>query len=62
MTQLVEALRYSRVVGSIPAGSLKLFINILAALWSGADADSNRNWYQEYFLGGEGGRCVGLRT
>ena len=26
----------------------------------GVDSDSNRNEYQEYFLGGEGGRCVGL--
>ena len=23
--------------------------------------DCNRNEYQEYFLGGEGGRCVGLK-
>jgi hypothetical protein len=23
---------------------------------------SNRNEYQEYFLGGKGGRCVGLTT
>jgi len=26
------------------------------------DSDSNRNVYHEYFLGGEGGRCVGLTT
>ena len=24
------------------------------------DTDSNRNEYQEYFLGGKGGRCVSL--
>jgi len=24
------------------------------------DSASNRNEYQEYFLGGKGGRCVGL--
>jgi len=26
----------------------------------GVDSASNRNKYQEYFLGGKGGRCVGL--
>jgi len=26
------------------------------------DSASNRNEYQEYFLGGEGGQCVGLTT
>jgi len=26
----------------------------------GFDSASNRNEYQEYFLGGKGGRCVGL--
>jgi hypothetical protein len=28
----------------------------------GVDSVSNRNDYQEYFLGGKGGRCVGLIT
>jgi len=28
----------------------------------GFDSASNRNWYQEYFTGGEGGWCVGLTT
>jgi hypothetical protein len=28
----------------------------------GVDAASNRNEYQESFLGGKGGRCVGLTT
>ena len=28
----------------------------------GVDSASNRNEYQEYFLGGKGGRCVGLTT
>jgi hypothetical protein len=28
----------------------------------GVDSASNRNEYQEYFLGGKGGRCVGLKT
>jgi len=26
------------------------------------DSASNRNEYQEYFLGGKGGRCIGLTT
>ena len=26
----------------------------------GFDSASNRNEYQEYFLGGKGGRCIGL--
>jgi len=26
----------------------------------GVDSASNRNEYQEYFLGGKGGRCIGL--
>jgi hypothetical protein len=26
------------------------------------DSDSSRHEYQEYFLGGKGGRCVGLTT
>ena len=28
----------------------------------GVDSASNRNEYQEYFLGGKGGQCVGLTT
>jgi len=28
----------------------------------GVDSASNGNEYQEYFLGGKGGRCVGLTT
>ena len=28
----------------------------------GVGSASNRNEYQEYFLGGKGGRCVGLTT
>jgi hypothetical protein len=28
----------------------------------GVDSASNRNGYQEYFLGGKGGRCVRLTT
>jgi len=28
----------------------------------GINSASNRNEYQEYFMGGKGGRCVGLTT
>jgi len=28
----------------------------------GVDSASNRNEYQEYFLGSKGGRCVGLTS
>jgi len=28
---------------------------------SGVETDSNRNEYQEYFVWGKGGRCVGLK-
>jgi len=28
----------------------------------GVDSASNRNEYQEYFLGGKGGWCIGLTT
>jgi hypothetical protein len=44
--------------------SLELSIDIFlpAALWSWGDSASNRNEYQKYFLGGKGGRCLGLTT
>jgi len=36
----------------------------LTSIWPhygpGVDSASNRNEYQEYFLGGNGGRCIGL--
>jgi len=42
--------------------SLEFFIDIIlpVALWPLSDSASNRNEYQEYFLWGKGGRCVGL--
>ena len=67
VVQLVEALRYkSEGRGfDFPMVSLEFFINIIlpAALWPmGVDSASNRNEYQEYFLGGKGGRCLRLTT
>jgi hypothetical protein len=38
--------------------SLEFFIDIIVSV----DSASNRNEYQECFLGGKGGRCVGLTT
>jgi len=40
------------------------FIDIIlpAKLWPCSDSASNRNEYQEHFLGVKGGRCVGLTT
>ena len=44
-----------------PMVSLEFFIERLH-YDPGVDSASNRNEYQEYFLGGKGGRCVGLTT
>ena len=43
------------------SGYMYLFFDIiLSSLYGpGVASDSNRNEYQEYFLGGKGGRCVG---
>jgi hypothetical protein len=62
--QLVEALRYK------PEGrgffSRWCHWNFSLTFWPhydpGVDSASNRNEYQEYFLGGKGGRCVWLMT
>ena len=54
-----------KVAGSIPAGVSGFFIDIRSfrSHYSpGVDSASNRNEYQEYFLGGKGGRCVRLTT
>jgi hypothetical protein len=42
--------------------SLALFIDIilLAALWPWGQKASNRNEYQEYFLGIKASQCIGL--
>jgi len=44
--------------------SLEFFIDIIlpAALGPGVDSASNRNEYQEYFLGGKAGGCISLTT
>ena len=54
-----------KVAGSIPAGVSGFFIAIKSFRSHydpGVDSASNRNEYQEHFLGGKGGRCVRLTT
>ena len=50
--QLVEALRY-KPEGRFPIMSSEFFIDIIIPAF-------NKNKYQEYFLGGKGGRCLVL--
>ena len=54
-----------KVAGSISAGVSGFFIDIKSFrshYGPVVDSASNRNEYQEYFLGGKGGRCVRLTT
>jgi hypothetical protein len=53
-----------KVAGSIPDGVTGIFQSqsFLPHYGPGVDSVSNRNEYQGYFLGGNGGRCVGLTT
>ena len=47
-----------KVAGSIPAGAS----GFRSHCGPGVDSASNRNEYQEYFLGVKGGRCIRLTT
>ena len=62
---LMHCATSQKVVGSIPDGVIGIF-HLTRSFWPhhgpGVDSASNRNEYQEYFLGGKGGRCVGLTT
>jgi hypothetical protein len=61
--QLVEARRYGRkVMGSIPDGVIGIFHSFRPHYGPGVNSASNRNEYQEYFLWGKSGWCVGLTT
>ena len=54
-----------QVSGSIPADVSGFFIDVKSFrshYGPGVESTSNRNEYQEYFLGGKGGRCVRLTT
>jgi hypothetical protein len=44
----------------IPYSVTGIFINIVLPAGPGINSASNRIEYQEYFLGGKGGRCIGL--
>jgi hypothetical protein len=62
VAQLVEAVATNRqVAGSIPDGVSGIF-HWHNPVGPGVDSASNGNEYQEYFLGGKRGRCVGLTT
>jgi hypothetical protein len=49
-----------KVAGEIPDGVTKMFYWHNLSSRIGVYQTSNRNDYQEYFLKGKGGRCVGL--
>jgi hypothetical protein len=51
-----------KVAGSIADGVIGIFYspNPSGRTGPGVDSASNRNEYQEYFLGGKRGRCIGL--
>jgi hypothetical protein len=59
------ALLARKVTGLIPDGVTGIFHwhnHSGRTTTLGVDSRSNRNKYQEYFVGGKGGRCVGLTT
>ena len=66
VAQLVEALLYKSEGRGFDSRwcQWNFFIDIILRphYGPGVDAASNRKEYQEYFLGGKGGRCVGLTT
>jgi len=58
------ALQVGRSRVRFPMVSLEFFIDIILRphYGPGVDSASNRNEYQEYFLGDKGGRSIGLTT
>ena len=66
MAQLVEALSYNPEGGGFDSRwchwNFSLTQSCRSHCGPGVDSASDRNEYQEYFLGGKGGRCVGLTT
>ena len=64
VAQLVEALRYKPEGGGFDARwchwNFSLTQSFRPHCGPGVDSASNRKEYQEYFLGGKGGRCLGL--
>jgi len=58
-------LRVENPTGSIPDDDSGFFIDIIpfrSHYGPGIDSTSKRNEYQEYFLGGKGGRCLRVTT
>jgi len=66
VAQLVEALRYKLVGLGFDSRwchwNFSLTLPFRPHCGPGVDSASNRNEYQEYFLGDKGGRCIGLTT
>ena len=64
VAQLVEALRYKPEGRGFDSRwrhwNFSLTLSFRPHNGLGVDSASSRNEYQEYFLGGKGGRCVGL--
>jgi hypothetical protein len=64
VTQLVEALLYKPERRGFDSRwyhwNFSLTQSFRSHYGPGVDSASNRNEYQEYFLGGKGGQCVGL--
>ena len=65
VVQLVEALRYKSEGHGFDSRWFHCNFSLTQSFWShcgpGVDSASNRTEYQEYLLGGKGGRCVGVR-
>jgi len=62
VAQLVEAMRYKLEGRGLDSRWCHWNFSSGRTRARGADSASNRNEYQEYFLRGKGGRCVGLTT
>ena len=60
MAQLVQALHYKPKGRGFYSRWCHWNFSFQSHYGPGIDAASNRNEYQEYFLGGKSGRCVGL--
>jgi hypothetical protein len=65
---LIDCLIYGWSINILKENAASIFRTEMSReqMWEhygpGVDSASNRNEYQEYFLGGKGGRCVGLTT